>query len=62
VAVDLKIRFETDEPKTIDELRDFVNNPPEAHGWAGHMSRGHKISTTKSFIELLEKISYTNEE
>lgn len=39
----------------VDELKEFIANPPEAHGFASHMNKGLEIGAAKKIIQLLEK-------
>ena len=39
----------------IKELKEFISDPPEAHGFASHLKQGLALAEAKKIIELLEK-------
>ena len=55
VALNQGFEFKHDQPMEIAELKEFVANPPEAHGFASNMKRGLEIAEAKKIIELLQK-------
>lgn len=54
VALSQGFEFKHDTPMELDDLKKFVSNPPEAHGFASHMKRGIEIGVAKKIINLLE--------
>ena len=41
----------------LEELKKFVADPPEAHGFAANMKRCAEIRIAKTIISILEKSS-----
>lgn len=54
VALSQGFEFKHDTPMELDDLKKFVSNPPEVHGFASHMKRGMEIGVAKKIINLLE--------
>ena len=55
VVLNQGFEFKHDQPMGINELKEFVTNPPETHGFASHMKVGLEITNAKLIIQLLEK-------
>ena len=55
VALNQGFEFKHVMPMGIKELKEFIANPPEAHGFASHMKQGLELAVAKKIIELLEK-------
>lgn len=54
-CLNLGFEFKHDKPMGVDELKEFVANPPEARGFASHTKKGLEIKAAKKIIQLLEK-------
>ena len=55
VALNQGFEFKHDQPMGIKELKEFIANSTEAHGFASHMKQGLELAVAKKIIELLEK-------
>lgn len=53
-ALNLGFEFKHDKPMGIYEIKEFVANTPEAHGFTSHMKKGLEIGVAKKIIKLLE--------
>lgn len=54
VALNKGFEFKHDIPMELNDLKKFVSNPPEAHGFASHMKRGMEIDVAKKIINILD--------
>ena len=55
VALNQGFEFKHDQPMGINELKEFIANSTEAHGFASHMKQGLELAVAKKIIEILEK-------
>lgn len=54
VALEQGFIFKHDVPMEIEDLKEFVANPPEAHGFAANMKRCTEICIARKIINILE--------
>ena len=57
VALNRGFVFKHDIPMELEDLKEFVANPPETHGYAANMKRCTEIRIAKNIINILEKYS-----
>ena len=57
VALNQGFVFRHDSPMELEELKVFVADPSEAHGFAANMKRCAEIRIAKTIISILEKSS-----
>lgn len=57
VALNQGFVFRLDTPMELEDLKEFVADPPEAHGFAANMKRCAEIRIAKTIISILEKDS-----
>ncbi len=57
VALNQGFVFRLDTPMELEDLKEFVADPPEAHGFAANMKRCAEIRIAKTIISILEKSS-----
>ena len=57
VALEQGFVFRHDIPMELEDLKAFVAEPPEAHGFAANMKRCREIRIAKTIISILENNS-----
>ena len=57
VALEQGFVFRHDIPMELEDLKAFVADPPEAHGFAANMKRCAEIRIAKTIISILENNS-----
>ncbi len=57
VALEQGFVFRHDIPMELEDLKSFVTDPPEAHGFAANMKRCAEIRIAKTIISILENNS-----